>query len=325
MDRRLFLAALASTAAGASAAGAQTPARLPEIGLLYPGSQAAVVPRVAAFLEGLKAKGYVDGRNIALVVRVADAKPDQFGPIARELVGRGVRVLFAVGPAMIREAHAATKTIPIVAMDLETDPVKDGLVASIARPGGNVTGLFFDFPEFAAKWVELLLEVVPGLSRLAVLWDPATGSLQLDEVTAQARARGLALQVLKATSPADLEPAFAAATTAQAQGLLVLSSPLFGANPKPVADLALKHRLPSATLFPEFAQLGGLLAYGTSLIDLFTQGGGAVAKVLDGAKPQDLPIERPTRFQLVINLKTARALGLTIPPVLLLRADEVIE
>ena len=325
MERRHFLATLGAVAAIPTAAGAQTAPRPPEVGFLYPGTTAASVPRIAAFLEGLKSKGYVDGRNIALVALNGESRGDRFEPLAREMVARNVRVLFAVGPVMIRHAYAATKTIPIVAMDLETDPVKDGLVASLARPGGNVTGLFFDFPQFSAKWVELLIEAVPGLSRLAVLWDPGTGALQLDEVAAQAKARGLTLQVLKATSPADLEPAIVAAADAQAQGLLILSSPLFGTTPKPLADLALKYRLPAITLFPEFAELGGLMAYGTSLIDLFFQAGVAVAKVLDGAKPEELPVERPTRFQLVVNLKTARALGLTIPPVLLLRADEVIE
>ena len=326
MDRRHFLATLGGVAAaGPSMATAQTAAKFPEIGFLYPGASTASVPRIAAFLEGLKSKGYVDGRSITLVVRNAESKSDLFEPLVRELVGRGVRVLFAVGPVMIRYAHAATKTIPIVGMDLETDPVKDGLVKSLAHPGGNVTGLFFDFPQFSAKWVELLSEAVPGLTRLAVLWDPGTGALQLDEVAAQAKARGLALQILKATSPADLEPAIVAASTEKAQGLLILSSPLFGTTPKPLADLALKYRLPAITLFPEFAEVGGLMAYGTSLIDLFFQGGGVVAKILDGAKPDELPLERPTRFQLVVNLRTARALGLIIPPVLLLRADEVIE
>ena len=292
-------------------------------------------------------------------------------------------------------------------MDSESDPVKDGLVASIAHPGGNLTGLFFDFPQFSAKWLELLIEAVPGLSRLAVLWDPGTGSLQLDEVTGQARSRGLALQLLKANAPAELEPALQSAADAKADGLLVLSSPLFGTNPKAVADLALKYRLPAITLFPEFAKVGGLMAYGTNLIDLFYQAGVLVGKVLDGTRPLhpqvsrpgpvehfadqnaglikqidqvgavghsgvptlaardhpvpgvrqgrrpdglrhqpdrsvlsgrrsgrqsarrdqagDLPVERPSRFQLVVNLKTAKALGITIPTSLLLRADEVIE
>jgi putative ABC transport system substrate-binding protein len=325
MDRRQFMAALGGAAALPSAAYAQAGAKSPEIGFLYAGTSAAGVPRIAAFLEGLGSKGYIDGRNITLVARNAESKSDQFEPLARELVARNVRVLFASGPTVVRYAHAATKAIPIVAMDLESDPVKDGLVASISHPGGNLTGLFFDFPQFSAKWLELLIEAVPGLSRLAVLWDPATGSLQLDEVTRQAGARGLALQLLKANAPGELEPALASAANAKADGLLVLSSPLFGTNPKPMADLALQYRLPAITLFPEFAKVGGLMAYGTNLIDLFYQAGVLVGKVLDGTKPEDLPVERPTRFQLVVNLRTAKAIGLTIPTSLLLRADEIIE
>ena len=324
MRRREFITLLGGVAAWPSIACAQA-AKPPEIGFLYAGNSAAGVPRIAAFLEGLGSKGYVDGRNITLVARNAESKSDQFEPLANELVRRNVRVLFASGPAVVRYARAATKTIPIVAMDLESDPVKDGLVASIARPGGNLTGLFFDFPEFSAKWLELLIEAVPGLSRLAVLWDPGTGSFQLDEVAGQAKSRGLTLQLLKANAPGELEPAFVSAANAKADGLLVLSSPLFGTNPKAVADLALKYRLPAITLFPEFAKVGGLMAYGTNLIDLFYQGGVLVGKVLDGAKPEDLPVERPTRFQLVLNLKTAKALGLTIPASLLLRADEIID
>jgi putative ABC transport system substrate-binding protein len=325
MDRRQFISALGGAAAWPSIARAQAPAKLPEIGFLYAGTSTAGVPRIAAFLEGLASKGYVEGRNITLVARNAESKSDRFEPLANELVARNVRVLFASGPTVVRYARAATKTIPIVAMDLESDPVRDGLVASLARPGGNLTGLFFDFPQFSAKWLELLTEAVPGLSRLAVLWDPATGTLQLDEVAGQAKSRGLALQLLKVTAPAELESAIASAASDKADGLLILSSPLFGTNPKAVADLALKYRLPAITLFPEFAQVGGLMAYGTSLIDLFYQGGVLVGKVLDGTKPEDLPVERPTRFQLVVNLRTAKALGLRMPPLLLARADEVIE
>jgi putative tryptophan/tyrosine transport system substrate-binding protein len=234
-------------------------------------------------------------------------------------------VLFASGPAVVRYAHAASDTIPIVAMDLESDPVKDRLVASIAHPGGNLTGLFFDFPEFSAKWLQLLREAVPGLSRLAVLWDPNTGLAQLDTLTAEAKSEGLSIEILEVKAPEEMEAAFQSAAAKKAGSLLVLSSPLFGTTPKPVADLALKYRLPAITLFPEFAEVGGLMAYGTNLIDLFFQSGVLVGKVLDGAKPRDLPVERPSRFQLVINLRTAKALGLAIPTSLLLRADQIIE
>jgi putative ABC transport system substrate-binding protein len=325
MKRRELLTIIAAVCASWPASLQAQPAPLPEVGFLYAGNSAAGVPRAAAFLEGLRSKGYVDGRNMTLVARNAESKSDRFESLAKELVGRNVRVLFASGPAVVRYAHAASDTIPIVAMDLESDPVKDRLVASIAHPGGNLTGLFFDFPEFSAKWLQLLREAVPGLSRLAVLWDPNTGLAQLDTLTAEAKSEGLSIEILEVKAPEEMEAAFQSAAAKKADSLLVLSSPLFGTTPKPVADLALKYRLPAITLFPEFAEVGGLMAYGTNLIDLFFQSGVLVGKVLDGAKPRDLPVERPSRFQLVINLRTAKALGLAIPTSLLLRADQIIE
>ena len=325
MNRRQFIAALGGVAGWPKAAWTQVTAKNPEIGFLYAGNSAAGVPRIAAFQEGLRSKGYLDGRNITLVARSAESKIDRFEPLVAELVARNVRVLFVSGPAVVRLARAATTTIPIVAMDLESDPVKDGLVASISRPGGNLTGLFFDFPEFSAKWIELLTEGVGSLSQLAVLWDSTSGSQQLDTVVELAKSRGLSLLVLKVSTPGEIEPALVSAANAKADGLLILSSPLFGTNPKLIADLALKYWLPAITLFPEFAQVGGLMAYGTNLIDLFYQAGVLAGKILDGSKPEDLPVERPTRFQLVVNLRTAKALGLPISTSLLLRADEVIE
>jgi putative tryptophan/tyrosine transport system substrate-binding protein len=326
MKRREFLKIIAAAGAGWPAGSRGQPApHLPEIGFLYAGNSAAGVSRMAAFLDGLRSKGYVEGRNITLVARNAESNSAQFEPLAKELIARKVRVLFASGPGVVRYAHAASDTIPLVAMDLESDPVKDRLVASIAHPGGNLTGLFFDFPEFSTKWLQLLREAVPGLSRLAILWDITTGSVQLDTLTAEAKSEGLPTEILKVKAPEDLEAAFQSAAARKADSLLVLSSPLFGTNPKAVADLALKYKLPAITLFPEFAQVGGLMAYGTNLIDLFFQSGVLVGKVLDGAKPQDLPVERPSRFQLVINLQTAKALGLAIPTSLLLRADQIIE
>jgi putative ABC transport system substrate-binding protein len=241
------------------------------------------------------------------------------------LVKRNVRVLFAAGPVAVRYMRAATTTIPIVALDLESDPVNSGLVQSIARPGGNLTGLFFDFPEFSAKWLQLLAEAVPNLSRLAVLWDPTTAPVQLDTVSTEAGSRGLGLQVLPVQAPGEFDDSFRAARSQRADGLLILSSPLFGSNSRPLAELAAKYRLPAITLFPEFAQVGGLLAYGTNLIDLYVQAGALVGKILAGARPQDLPVERPSRFRLVVNLKTAKMLGVEIPPTLVARADEVIE
>lgn len=330
LRRRNFLTGALSLPLGAPLLGlghamAQTAAKPVEIGFVYEGIGAASIPRANAFLEGLRSKGYEEGRNIALVIRNGKSEPDRFEPLVRELVQRDVKLLFAVGPAVTRLAKAATPTIPIVALDLESDPIQSGLVQSITRPGGNLTGMFFDFPDFARKWLQLLAEVVPDLHRLAVLWDSATGKYQADAVSDEARARGLALQILPVNSPADFEPAFAKAVSGKAEALVVLSSPLFGTNPRLIADLAIAQKLPAITFYPEYARVGGLLAYGTNLIDLFFQAGVLVAKILGGEQPATLPVERPSRFLLVVNMKTASQLGVTVPTSILLRADEVIE
>jgi ABC-type uncharacterized transport system substrate-binding protein len=221
---------------GLGRAGAQTAAKPVEIGFVYEGVAAASIPRANAFLEGLRSKGYEEGRNVALVIRNGESQPDRFEPLVRELVQRDVKLLFAVGPAVTRLAKAATPTIPIVALDLESDPIHSGLVQSITRP-----------------------------------------------------------------------------------------SPLFGTNPKLIADLAIAQKLPAIMFYPEYARVGGLLAYGTNLIDLFFQAGVLVAKILGGEQPATLPVERPSRFLLVVNMRTASRLGVTVPTSILLRADEVIE
>jgi putative tryptophan/tyrosine transport system substrate-binding protein len=274
MKRRQFIAALGAASACPQPLWAQVPAKIPEVGFLYTGKTATGTPRIAAFLEGLRSKGYVDGRNIALVARIAESNFDRFEPFTAELVARNVRVLFVTGQEVIvRLAGAATTKIPIVALNLEIDPVKDGFVASIAHPGGNITGIFFDFPQISAKWLELLTECVAGLSRLAVLWDLRTGPRQLDTVRAEADLRGLSLQLLKVSAPGEVEAALASAADAKADGLLILSSAMFGADPKLIADLALKYRLPAISLFPDFAQAGGVMAYGPNVIDLHREAG----------------------------------------------------
>jgi putative tryptophan/tyrosine transport system substrate-binding protein len=236
-------------------------------------------------------------------------------------------VILAIGPGVVRAAHEATTTIPIVAIDLETDPVREGLAQSLAHPGGNLTGLFFDFPEFSGKLLELLNEARPGLTRVAALWDPGSGSVQVEAAQAAASSRGVHLQILKIDDLSKFADALAAAQAEQAQGLLVLSSPMFSAisGIKLVAEQVTSHRLPGITLFPEFAQNGGLMGYGPSLDDLYHQASELIAKILRGEKAGDLPLERPSRFRLIINLKAAKDLGLQLPPSLVARADEVIE
>ena len=326
LQRRNFLTgALGLPFVRLGQAQAQTAPKPLEIGFVYEGIAPAGAVRAKAFQEGLRSRNYDEGRNVVSVIRSAESRPDQFEPLVRELVQRNVKVLFAIGPGVVRLAHAATRSIPIVALDLESDPIRDGLVQNIARPGGNLTGMFFDFPDFARKWLQLLTEAVPNLARLTVFWDTSTGKYQLDAVSDEARSRGISIQTLSVKSPADFEPSFTAAAGNKADALLVLSSPLFGTNPKLIADLAIQHRLPAIMFYPEFARAGGLLAYGTNLLDLFVQAGVLVAKILDGEQPAALPVERPSRFQLVANMKTAALLGVTMPTSILLRADEVIE
>ena len=242
-----------------------------------------------------------------------------------EVVERNVDVILAISSVMVQAFRQATRTIPIVALDLETDPVESGLVDSVTRPGGNITGLFFDFPDFTKKWLELLREAIPQLSRVAVLWDPATARTPRQAVEQAANSLSIELDVIEVRTRADFEEAFVTAARRSAGAVLMLTSPLIGANAQPLAELAIHHRLPAVTLFPDFARAGGLLAYGVNLLDMYRQTGIMVAKVLQGRKPAELPIERPAKFELVLNLRAAKRLGMQIPTSILLRADEVIE
>jgi putative ABC transport system substrate-binding protein len=218
-----------------------------------------------------------------------------------------------------------TSTIPIVAFDLETDPVGSGLVKSLAQPGGNVTGVFFDFPEFSKKWLELMKETLPQLARIGVLWDPATGFTQVKAIEAVAAIMNIELDIVEVRALAELDRAMVAASRNNVDALVMLSTPLIGGSSKPLADFTLQRRLPAVTLFPEFARSGGLMAYGPNIHNGYHQTARMVAKVLQGTKPAELPIELPTKFELVVNLKTASAIGIELPTSVLLRADEVIE
>ena len=326
MKRRTFVVGLAAAIGVLPAALAQTAGAVPEIVLFYTGPVASAELRARLIREDLTAAGLVEGKNFSLTMKVARDN-DELSRLASELIHPGVAVVLAIGPAALRAAEATSAIIPIVALDLETDPVKTGLAKSLAHPGGNVTGLFFDFPEFSGKLLELLNEARPNLSRVAALWDPTSGPVQMEAAKASAAARNIRLQILEVSNLARLPDAFAAAEAEQAEGLLVLSSPLFSSisGIKPVAELAAAHRLAGVALFPEFAQSGGLMGYGPSVNDLYHQAGGLVAKVLRGEKPAEIPLERPSRYRLTVNLKAARALGLELSPSLLARADEVVE
>jgi putative tryptophan/tyrosine transport system substrate-binding protein len=280
---------------------------------------------MAAFKDGIDHASLREIADIEIVARFADNQLDRLPALAQELVEQGVRAICAAAPAAVAAARRATPVIPIVAIDLESDPVADGWATSLAHPGGNVTGVFLDLPGFSAKTLQLLREAVPGLSKVAVFWLPASGPRQLEAVRSAASALDLTLEVFEVGRPAEFEAAFEAAVKSKASGVLMLSSPLFASNPQALADLALSNRLPAISIFPDFAQKGGLLGYGPDLLELYPQAGLMTRKLLQGASVADLPIERPTRFKLIANLKTASALRLTLPTSILLSADEVIE
>ncbi|MBS0517445.1 MAG: ABC transporter substrate-binding protein [Proteobacteria bacterium] len=283
------------------------------------------VSRIKALREGLRSMGYADADRMEILDRSSQGDPSRLAGLAADLVKRRVNVIVPVSPAGVRTAKAATTTIPIVANDLESDPVAAGFVASLARPGGNITGVFSDFPDFGTKWLEILKEALPNLSSVVVLRDPATSPMQLDAVSAAARVLKVKLGVIDVSAISELKHAFEVAAERKPDAVIVLASPLFGTEPKLIAELALARRLPTVTLFSEIARAGGLLSYGPDLLETFRQLGTMVGKVLNGQRPADLPVERPTKFEMVVNQQTARALGLTLPNAVLLRADEVIE
>ena len=281
--------------------------------------------RVAAIREGLNGTDNQRDLSFEIIVRLADGDVSRLPALATDLVNNRVDAIVAAAPAAVQAAAGATTSIPVIAIDLESDPVASGFVRSLARPGGNVTGVFLDFPDFSAKCLQLLIETVPTLSGVVLLWDPSTGVLQLKAVEAAAQAFGISAQVFEARRAADIAEAFYALDRSRMQGVLLLSSPLVAGNPQLIADLAIRRNLPTISLFPEIARAGGLLGYGPDIQDLFRQVGAMARKVLQGAKVAELPAERPTRFQLVANLKTAQLIGITLPASILLRADEGIE
>lgn len=308
------------------AAETQQAGKLPRIGWLAPSSAAAAAHVVQAFRQGLRDLGYVEGKDIVIEYRWAEGRYERLPDLAGELVRQKVDVIFAVMTVAALPAKNATRTIPIVTV-AATDP-EQGLVASLARPGGNVTGLTMTAgPEIVGKQLRLLQEAVPKVSRVACLWNPAnpTAGPLLREVEVAAQSSRLELQLVEVRDPGEFETAFVAMTRGHTGALLVLPDPMFFVHRARLVDLATKNRL--ATMLPvrEHVEAGGLMGYGPSIPDLFRRAAAHVDKILKGAKPADLPVEQPMIFELVINLKTAKALGLTIPPSLLVRADKVIE
>jgi putative ABC transport system substrate-binding protein len=278
-----------------------------------------------AFVQGLREAGYIEGRNIAFEHRSAHDQPELFPKLARELASLKVDVIFARGTWALAAAKSATQTIPIVGIDLEVDPVDAGLVASIARPGGNITGLFLDLSELSGKHLEILKEVIPGTSRVAILGNPDINAAQLRELARVAQSLAVQTRAVELTNATDLDGALDAARNWRADALIVLSNPLSLAHRARIGGLAAKAGLPTIYLYRAHVDAGGLVSYGPDLPDMFRRCGAYAGRILGGTKPADLPIERPARFELVVNLKIAKALGITIPETILVRADEVIE
>ncbi len=327
IDRRAFLAGAAALLAAPLAAETQQADKVARIG--YLGTRRGVSPHLPeAFRQGLRDLGYVEGRNVVIEYRNSEGKNERLPALAAELVALKVDVILAAATPHALAAKQATRTIPIV-FAATGDAVADGLVASLARPGGNITGLSFFTPELVGKRLELLKQTVPGVSRVAVLWNPgglgeSTEKDVLKRAEVAARAIGVQLHFVEARGPADFDRVFSDMTRARAGALTVLTSAMLFEERKRLVDLVAKNRLPAVYPWREFVDAGGLMAYGPDLADLFRRAATYVDKILKGAKPGDLPVEQPTKFELVINLKTAKALGLTIPPSLLQRADQVI-
>jgi len=303
-------------------ARAQQPARqIPRIGFM----QGFRNENTVAFIQGLRDAGYVDGQNALIEARFYGTMLERILELANELVALKCDVIVATAPYAIQAALTVTSTIPIVGVDLESDSVARGWATSLARPGRNITGWFLDLPELGGKQIELLKEAVPKLSTLSVLWDSTIGVVQFRATEAAAGLAGVSVQSLPIQRTEEIEKAFDHAARQRVQGIIVLSSPLFLGQRMQIAGLALKFGLPTISLFTLFPGSGGLMAYGPNLPDMFKRSAGYVDRILKGAKAGELPIERPSKFELILNLKTARALGLDVPLTLIGRADEVIE
>jgi len=323
MDRRQFMR---NVAGGLLAAPfdsrAQQSGNVPVVGIL----NNSVGPRsrsVDTTRQGLRELGYVEGKTIVFEVRFAGGRSESYPAFAAELVRRNVDVLLAIGLPALQAARDATNSKPIVALDLESNPVQAGFVRSFAHPGGNITGCFLDQPGLTGKWLQLIGEAVPGTRRVAVLRDPTTGPWQLAAITAAAEKQQVELQVFEARNPGQLDQALGALLAGGSRALVQLSSPLFDlpVAKNTVADFTATHGLPAISMFRGFAEAGGLMAYGPNQLEYYRRLPVYIDKILKGATPADLPIEQATKFDLIINLKTAKALGLPIPQSLLLQAE----
>ncbi|MBI2180678.1 MAG: ABC transporter substrate-binding protein [Deltaproteobacteria bacterium] len=324
MKNLLYLFVVIAVVVVGAMAQAQQLAKVAGIGFQSAASPAAVSPRAEGFRQGLRELGYVEGKNIVIEWRYAEGKLDRLDEFAAEFVRLKVNVIVTAAPSSTRAAKNATSTMPIV-MAWDSDPVANGFIASLARPGGNVTGLSSLGPEITGKQLELLKETIPRLSTVAVLrsWNPAVAQVLRDAEPA-ARAFKVHLQHLEVGSLKDIEMAFREARKGRADAVLVLASPIIESQRTQVADLAIKNRLPTMFWASEHVEVGGLMSYGANVVDMYRRAAVFVDKILKGTKPTDLPVEQPMRFEFIVNLKTANQIGLTIQPNVLVRANRVI-
>jgi putative tryptophan/tyrosine transport system substrate-binding protein len=321
--RRAFITLLGGAAAAWPLVARAQQSAIPTVGVLWPGAEPPAPPRMESFRQALRQMGFVEGQNVAIELRYARRGLQQLPELAAELVRMKVGVLTTFGDLTPRIAQEATKTIPIVA--ISDDILGAGLVASLSRPDGNTTGLTIMAPELSAKRLEVLQEMVPGMSRVAALWDPTTGASQVTLTEDAAKSLNLNLQVLEVRLRDDVVAAFREARDGRADAINVFSSPFLASLFREIIVLSAEYRLPAIYQWKEHVEAGGLVSFGPSLAAMWRQTGTIVVKILNGAKPADLPVEQPTKFELAVNARTAKTLGYSIPPSVLVRADEVIE
>lgn len=314
-----------AAAAWPAVARAQRAQKPPIIGFLHPGSPEVGSIVLDSLREGFRELGYVEGESIKLEARWARGKPEALPQLTQELIQLGADVLIPAARPSIEAARAATTTLPIVANDLESDPIASGYVVSLARPGGNLTGVFLDAPTLCSKWLQQVEEVVPNVTKVGVLWDVTTGTFQLDAVRVAAKTRSLNLMVMQFRNVSELEPALIGGLADNPGAIVQLGSPLIRQGAPRIAEILSSHRIPAISQFRTYPDGGGLMSYGPDLAHLYRRVSSQVSRVLRGTRPAELPIERPTKFELVINIKSAKALGVMVPASLLALADEVIE
>ena len=326
MNRRKFTALFAAASLSRTAlARAQEAQKVPLIGFLHPGFPDSGSPVFDALREGLREVGYVEGKTVKLEARWARGKPEMLPQFTKELIQLRAAILVVTARPSIEAARAATTDLPILANDLESDPVASGYVQSLAHPGGNLTGMFLDAPTLCGKWLQQIGDIVPSVTKIGVLWDVTTGTYQLDAIKAAAKAKSIDVLVMEFRDSAGLETALESGLNQGPQVVIQLGSPLIRQAGPRVAEILSTQRIPGISQFRTFPDGGGLMSYGPDLIQLYRRTGPYISKILRGARPADLPIERPTKFELVVNLRAAKALGVTIPDSLLATADDTIE